>query len=154
MSRRKSTPTAVAVVIPDRERRIVPVTAHPGDALARDYDIEVPHVGVAHRRLDARVGRHAGHDQQPRAEDLEQLFRGLLLPRMQGVFGRRDWIANGLLFGLYHLHVPWAIPTSLVNGVFFYAYPTRRFESAWMGIIVHSAGSVFILGFILTRVLA
>jgi uncharacterized protein len=84
----------------------------------------------------------------------ELLFRGLLLPRMQGVFGRRDWVANGLLFGVYHLHVPWAIPTSLVNGVFFYAYPTRRFESAWMGIIVHSAESVFILGFILTLVLA
>ena len=84
----------------------------------------------------------------------ELLFRGLLLPRMQGVFGKRDWVANGLLFGVYHLHVPWAIPSSLVNGVFFYAYPTRRFESAWMGIIVHSAESVFILGFILTLVLA
>src|SRR5215207_5508235 len=40
----------------------------------------------------------------------ELLFRGLLLPRMRGVFGRRDWLANGVLFALYHLHVPWAIP--------------------------------------------
>ena len=36
----------------------------------------------------------------------ELLFRGLLLPRMNGVFGRRDWLANGLLFAAYHLHVP------------------------------------------------
>ena len=28
----------------------------------------------------------------------ELLFRGLLLPRMQGVFGRWDWVANGVLF--------------------------------------------------------
>ena len=28
----------------------------------------------------------------------ELLFRGLLLPRMNGVFGRRDWLANGVLF--------------------------------------------------------
>ena len=28
----------------------------------------------------------------------ELLFRGLLLPRMRGVFGRADWLANGLLF--------------------------------------------------------
>ena len=40
----------------------------------------------------------------------ELLFRGFLLPRMNGAFGRRDWVANGLLFAGYHLHVPWAIP--------------------------------------------
>ena len=28
----------------------------------------------------------------------ELLFRGLLLPRMRGVFGRGDWVANGVLF--------------------------------------------------------
>jgi uncharacterized protein len=84
----------------------------------------------------------------------ELLFRGLLLPRMQGVFGSRDWVANGALFAVYHLHVPWIIPSALVSGIFFYAYPTRRFESAWMGIIVHSAESVFSTIFILTLVLA
>ncbi len=30
----------------------------------------------------------------------ELLFRGLLLPRMQGAFGRWDWVANGLLFAV------------------------------------------------------
>ena len=39
----------------------------------------------------------------------ELLFRGFLLPRMNGAFGRGDWVANGLLFAGYHLHVPWAI---------------------------------------------
>lgn len=34
----------------------------------------------------------------------ELLFRGLLLPRMTGVFEKWDWVANGLLFSLYHLH--------------------------------------------------
>jgi membrane protease YdiL (CAAX protease family) len=41
-------------------------------------------------------------------EDL--LFRGLLLPRMRGVFGRGDFVANGVLFAFYHLHQPWSIP--------------------------------------------
>ena len=40
----------------------------------------------------------------------ELLFRGLLLPRMRAVFGRWDWVANGVLFTLYHLHVPWVMP--------------------------------------------
>lgn len=42
----------------------------------------------------------------------ELLFRGLLLPRMRGVFGRGDWVANGVLFAVYHLHTPWVIPTA------------------------------------------
>ena len=73
----------------------------------------------------------------------ELLFRGILLPRMQGVFGKRDWLANGVLFGLYHLHQPWSIPGSIVDGTLCQALPTKRFRSAWMGIIVHSSQSVF-----------
>ncbi|MGW0827845.1 CPBP family intramembrane glutamic endopeptidase [Streptomyces sp. NPDC002845] len=73
----------------------------------------------------------------------ELLFRGLLLPRMSGVFGRADWAANGVLMGLYHLHQPWGIPLSIIGGLLF-AYPTKRFRSAWMGIIVHSTNSVVI----------
>jgi membrane protease YdiL (CAAX protease family) len=60
----------------------------------------------------------------------ELLFRGLLLLRMRGVFGRGDWVGNGVLFAAYHLHVPWVIPTSLVEGIFLEAYPSRRFQSA------------------------
>ena len=45
----------------------------------------------------------------------ELLFRGYLLPRMAGVFGRYDWVANGVIFAAYHLHVRWAIPAALVD---------------------------------------
>jgi membrane protease YdiL (CAAX protease family) len=83
----------------------------------------------------------------------ELLFRGLLLPRMRAAFGRRDWVANGILFGFYHLHQPWTIPFAVIQGIFLLAYPSRRFESAWMGIIVHSAASLFIIGVVLALVL-
>jgi CAAX protease family protein len=73
----------------------------------------------------------------------ELLFRGYLLPRMNGAFGRGDWVANGLLFAGYHLHVPWAIPGTLLE-MFTTAYPTKRYRSAWIGIAVHSAQSVFL----------
>src|SRR5215204_3562897 len=84
----------------------------------------------------------------------ELLFRGLLLPRMRAVFGRRDWVANGALFTLYHLHMPWRILPTLVEGIFLEAYPARRFQSAWMGIVVHSVQSVFVLAVVLALVLA
>jgi CAAX protease family protein len=82
----------------------------------------------------------------------ELLFRGFLLPRMRGAFGRGDFVANGVLFAVYHLHTPWVIPTALVD-IIALAYPSRRFQSAWMGIVVHSAQSVVIIILVLTLVL-
>jgi uncharacterized protein len=73
----------------------------------------------------------------------ELLFRGLLLPRMNGAFGRGDWFANGVLFAAYHLHMPWAMLAPLADA-FVIAYPTKRYRSAWIGIAVHSAQSVFV----------
>lgn len=73
----------------------------------------------------------------------ELLFRGILLPRMRGVFGKGDWLANGVLFGLYHLHQPWTIVPSMIEGSFAEALPSRRYRSAWLGIIVHSGQTVF-----------
>jgi uncharacterized protein len=81
----------------------------------------------------------------------ELLFRGFLLPRMNGAFGRGDWVANGVLFAGYHLHVPWVIPAGLLD-TFILAYPTKRYRSAWIGIAVHSAQSVVLAILILTLV--
>lgn len=74
----------------------------------------------------------------------ELLFRGLLLPRMNGQFGRWDWAANGVLFALYHLHVPWVIPQALLDALIV-AYPSKRYRSALIGIVVHSAQAVFFI---------
>ena len=82
----------------------------------------------------------------------ELLFRGLLLPRMAGVFGKGDWVINGLLFGLYHLHQPTSILDSVIAG-FLFAFPSRRFRSAWFGIVAHSGQSVYLALLILALVL-
>jgi membrane protease YdiL (CAAX protease family) len=81
----------------------------------------------------------------------ELLFRGFLLPRMNGAFGRGDWVANGLLHTAYHLHVPWAMPGTLIDA-FTQAYPSKRLRSAWIGIAVHSAQSVVLAILLLTIV--
>ena len=85
----------------------------------------------------------------------ELLFRGWLLPRMAGVCGRWDWLVNGVLFGLYHLHQPWGLPGNIVGGTVCYAWPSRRFRCAWFGIAAHSGQSVFfailLLGLVLGR---
>lgn len=83
----------------------------------------------------------------------ELLFRGLLLPRMGNVFGRWDWLANGALFGLYHIHMPWSILRNAIGGILFYALPSRYFQSAWFGIVAHSGESIFFTILILGLVL-
>jgi membrane protease YdiL (CAAX protease family) len=83
----------------------------------------------------------------------ELLFRGLLLPRMAGAFGRGDWLANGVLFALYHLHQPWGMLGSAITGAFFYALPSRYFRCAWFGVIAHSGQSIFLAIVILKLVI-
>ncbi len=83
----------------------------------------------------------------------ELLFRGLLLPRMVKAFGRWDWLVNGILFGFYHWHQPWGMLGSAVDGTLLYALPTRKFKSAWFGIIVHSGQSVYFAFLLLGLVL-
>jgi len=74
----------------------------------------------------------------------ELLFRGLLLARMRKVFGRADIVASSAAYTLFHLHQPWSMPNSFIDGVITLAYPTRRFQSTWMGLIVHTAPSLLI----------
>jgi membrane protease YdiL (CAAX protease family) len=83
----------------------------------------------------------------------EFLFRGVLLPKMEGVFGRWSWVANGVLFGLFHVHQPWSIVAAVISGVFLIAFPSWRFRSTWMGVIVHSVQNVFFAFLVLGVVL-
>lgn len=82
----------------------------------------------------------------------ELLFRGLLLPRMRGAFGRWDWLVNGALFGVYHLHLPWSIPANTLD-TFFVSYPASRYRSALIGICVHSVQTVVLTALVLSLVL-
>jgi membrane protease YdiL (CAAX protease family) len=74
----------------------------------------------------------------------ELLFRGVLLPRMAGVFGRWDWVANSVLFGLYHVHKIWFWP-SMITSSFGTAWAARRYRSLWMGVVVHGVEGFFIV---------
>ena len=82
----------------------------------------------------------------------EFIFRGVLLPRMKGVFGRWDWAANGIAFGLYHLHQPWGLPGSILHGLLL-AFTGKRYRSNWFPIILHSGQSVYFAFLILGLVL-
>ena len=72
---------------------------------------------------------------------------------MQGLFGRGDSAANGPLFAIYHLHMPWVIPQTFLVDTFVVVGLSRRYRSALMGIAVHSAQSVYFTVLVLALVL-
>ncbi|MEP2783563.1 MAG: CPBP family intramembrane glutamic endopeptidase [Pseudoruegeria sp.] len=74
----------------------------------------------------------------------ELLFRGILLPKMRGVFGRWDFFANAVLFAIYHLHYPTRM-LGIILGAATWTLPSRRFRSIWFSIILHSFEGIFLL---------
>ena len=83
----------------------------------------------------------------------ELFFRGLLLPRMRDAVGRFDWVLNGALFAGYHFHQPWSMPSSVLDGIFFQAFPTKRFQSIWIAAVGHTLPSFIIIGVVLAVVI-
>jgi membrane protease YdiL (CAAX protease family) len=74
----------------------------------------------------------------------ELIFRGVLLPRMRGEFGKRDGLANAILYGFHYLYLPWAIPFRLVVGLVL-ARTARRFKSIWMAVAIRSVEVVGVI---------
>jgi hypothetical protein len=82
----------------------------------------------------------------------EFLWHGVLLPKMRGVFGKYDWVANAVLFGFYHLHKPWELVSTTMTNLG-YGWPARRFRSNWMAIIVHAVEGLPLLVIVLAVIL-
>ena len=82
----------------------------------------------------------------------EFLFRGVLLTKMYRVFGKYVWVANAVLFGLYHMHRPWSIPGNIIGSLPL-TWPARRFRSNWMAIIIHGTEGLLPLVLVLAVIL-
>ena len=95
---------------------------------------------VVLRRLQHRARRGAALPGAPAAAHARRLWPGRL--------GRQRGAVHGLSPARAVGH-----PDHLGGGIFLEAYPSRRFQSAWMGIIVHSFQSVFVIAVVLALVL-
>lgn len=80
----------------------------------------------------------------------ELLFRGVLLPKMKGTFGRWDWIANGMLFSAYHLHLIWELPSQIIFRDWIYPGANKLFKSFWMSVIIHGLFNTIAIYIIVT----
>jgi membrane protease YdiL (CAAX protease family) len=72
----------------------------------------------------------------------EIYYRGYLLPRMRGVFGKWDWVANGVLFTLKHIYQRWLYPGILVGGLGF-VFAAGPLGSLPLAMLFHWVGNFF-----------
>jgi len=82
----------------------------------------------------------------------ELFFRGVLLPRMEGVFGRWAWAANGVLFATYHVHKIAEVPLFII-GSLFSSFLNQRYRSFWLGVIIHGVEGVILLAVIVAALM-
>ena len=70
----------------------------------------------------------------------EIYYRGYLLPRMRGVFGKWDWVANGSLFMLKHVYQRWLFPSILIGSLAF-AFAGGPLGSLPLAMVYHWIGN-------------
>lgn len=77
----------------------------------------------------------------------ELFFRGILLPKMEGVFRRWAWVANGMLFATYHVHKIEQVPIFIIGSIFI-SYLNQKYRSFYPGLIIHGIEFVPLIVFI------
>lgn len=70
----------------------------------------------------------------------ELYYRSFLLPKMRGVFGKWDWVANGILFELKHVYQRWTYGTGIFHS-FAFALLGGPVGSVWLAMLLHWTGS-------------
>ena len=72
----------------------------------------------------------------------ELYYRGLLLPKMRGVFGKWDWVVNGILFTLKHVYQRWLF-LGLLPGSLSFAFVAGPLGSLPLAMLFHWFANYF-----------
>jgi membrane protease YdiL (CAAX protease family) len=67
----------------------------------------------------------------------ELCWRGYVLPRQEGRFGRAAWLPNGILWCLFHWSFGWQIMLMLLPITLLLPWIVQRRRNTWAGIIIH-----------------
>lgn len=76
----------------------------------------------------------------------EFLWRGVMLPRQETVFGKYTWLFHGFGWGLFHIAFGWQLMVTLLPLIFVQSFVVQKSRNSWTGVIMHAAmnGPAFI----------
>jgi membrane protease YdiL (CAAX protease family) len=67
----------------------------------------------------------------------ELLWRGVMFPRQELVFGNYTWIIHGLGWGLFHIAFGWKLLLTLIPLIFIQSFIVQKTKNSWTGVILH-----------------
>ncbi len=67
----------------------------------------------------------------------EILWRGVMLPRQEIVFGKYTWLVHGFGWWLFHIAFGWQLLITLIPLIFIQSYIVQKRKNSWIGVIMH-----------------
>ena len=67
----------------------------------------------------------------------EFLWRGVILPRQEVVFGKYTWLVHGFGWGIFHIAFGWQLLITLIPLIFIQSYVVQKTKNSWTGVIMH-----------------
>lgn len=67
----------------------------------------------------------------------EFLWRGVMLPRQEIVFGKYTWIVHGTGWLMFHLAFGWQLLITLLPLIYIQSYIVQKTKNSWNGVIMH-----------------
>ena len=68
----------------------------------------------------------------------EFLWRGVMLPRQEIVFGKYAWLIHGFGWGLFHVAFGWQLLMTLIPIIFILSFIVQKTKNSWVGVIIHA----------------
>ena len=68
----------------------------------------------------------------------EILWRGVIFPRQEIVFGRYTWIFHGLCWSLFHIPFGWQLFLTMLPILFIQSLAVQKTKNTWIGVFIHA----------------
>lgn len=68
----------------------------------------------------------------------EILWRGVMLPGQERVFGKFTWLIHGTGWGIFHLAFGWQLLLTLIPILYIQSYIVQRRKNSWIGVVIHA----------------
>ena len=68
----------------------------------------------------------------------EILWRGVILPRQEEIFGNRTWLLHGAFWGIFHLAFGLQLLVTLLPILFVQSFIVQRQKNSWTGVLIHA----------------
>ena len=68
----------------------------------------------------------------------EIIWRGVMLPRQELVFGRFTWLFHGTGWALFHIAFGWQLLFTLLPILYIQSYVVQKRSNSWTGVVIHA----------------